>query len=79
MFRKIYSNYFLLPLKYLRLILIFLSLFILIDIKAEGKDPADIDNLIEILESKGIDWKVQISAIKKLAELSDPRGIEILL
>ncbi|MFN3479677.1 MAG: HEAT repeat domain-containing protein, partial [Thermodesulfovibrionales bacterium] len=25
------------------------------------------------------DWKVQISAIKKLAELSDPRGIEILL
>lgn len=63
---------------YLKILLILL--FCLSNSKTSfGKDITEIDNLINIIENKDVDWRKQIIAIKKIAELSEPRGLEILL
>lgn len=63
--------------KRLTISLIILLLSLLITVKvSNGKD---IDDLISLIEDSSTDWKTQIIAIKKIAESSDPRGIEVLL
>lgn len=61
---------------------IFLILLLCLSIESKttfGKDTTNIDKLISIIENKGVDWRTQIAAIKEIAVLPDPRGLEILL
>lgn len=80
MLKKISNNCFIGSPKHLWIVLCLLFLFISVNGKnSEGKDLADINNLISVIEDKYADWSVQINAIKKIAESSDPRGLEALL
>lgn len=80
MLKKISNTCFIGSPKYLWIVLCLLFLFIPVNSKnSEGKDLADINNLISVIEDKYADWSVQINAIKKIAESSDPRGLEALL
>lgn len=64
--------------KYLGIFLIFLLLSVLSN-TSEGKDLADINDLINVIENKSADWRIQIGAIKEIAKSADPRGLEILI
>lgn len=64
--------------KYLGIFLIFLLLSVLSN-TSEGKDLADINDLINVIENKSTDWRIQIDAIKEIAKSADPRGLEILI
>jgi hypothetical protein len=59
---------------------IFLTIILSALTSADGFEGQDrIDKLISIIESKGVDWRLQIKAIREISESHDPRGIEILL